>query len=421
MRSTHLTSLSRTHARLVALLIAGALSLPLLGGCGTAGTTDSGSSDSSTAESASTDASSTSGDSSTSTDDASSSTDSDSSSDSSTSTPTFDFSKSLDDDGHWTDVTALDLVTLPADYASIKAPSDEVVPSDETVQSQIDTITQGYATTEQVTDRAVKDGDTVNIDYVGSIDGEEFSGGSTEGNGTTVTIGTTQYIDDFLEQLIGHKPGETFDIEVTFPDDYGVEDLNGKDATFSVTINYISETTQPDVTDDWVKENLESTYGWTTVDEMKQSIKSSLQSSNLSTYVTNYVTENSTLEGDLPEELVSYQEQLLIYQYERYAASFGIDLDKMLQMAAGVSSTNELLENQRDALDSTAKSYLVFQAIVEEQGFTASDDDVTDYIESQTGSTDVSTYEEQYGMPYLKLLVLMQKVGNFLTENATIE
>ena len=200
-----------------------------------------------------------------------------------------------------------------------------------------------------------------------------------------------------------------------------MDDLNGKDATFSVTINYISETTQPDVTDDWVKENLESTYGWTTVDEMKQSIKSSLQSSNLSTYVTNYVTENSTLEGDLPEELVSYQEQLLIYQYERYAASFGIDLDKMLQMAAGVSSTDELLENQRDALDSTAKSYLVFQAIVEEQGFTASDDDVTDYIESQTGSTDVSTYEEQYGMPYLKLLVLMQKVGNFLTENATIE
>lgn len=415
MRSSHLTSLSRTHAKLVALLLAGALSLPLLGGCGATGSTDSTNSDTASTE-ASADSATTSDSSGTSTDSGS-----DSSSDASTTTPTFNFSQGLDDNGCWEGVTALDLVTLPTDYASIKAPSDEVVPSDETVQKQIDTITQSYATTEQVTDRAVEDGDTVNIDYVGTVDGEEFSGGSTSGNGTTVTIGTTQYIDDFLDQLVGHKPGETFDVNVTFPDDYGVDELNGKDAVFSVTINYISETTQPDVTDDWVKENLESLYGWTTVDEMKQSIKESLQSSNLSTYVTDYVTNNSTLTGDMPEEVVSYQEELLVYQYERYAASFGVDLDKMLQMAAGVSTTDELLENQRDALDSTAKSYLVFQAIAEDQGFTVSDDDVTDYVKSQTGSDDVSTYEDQYGMPYLKLLVLMQKVGDFLTGNATIE
>lgn len=98
-----------------------------------------------------------------------------------------------------------------------------------------DSILSEYPDTVQVKDREVKDGDSVNIDYVGSIDGEEFDGGNTNGEGTTVTIGQTEYIDDFLEQLIGHKPGETFDVNVTFPEDYGQEALNGKDAVFKTT------------------------------------------------------------------------------------------------------------------------------------------------------------------------------------------
>ena len=97
--------------------------------------------------------------------------------------------------------------------------------------------------TNEVTDRAVKDGDTLNIDYVGTVDGVAFEGGSTDGKGTQVTIGVTSYIDDFLEQLIGHRPGETFDIEVTFPDPYeNNPDLAGKDAVFTVTVNHIVET-----------------------------------------------------------------------------------------------------------------------------------------------------------------------------------
>ena len=87
----------------------------------------------------------------------------------------------------------------------------------------------------------VKDGDTVNIDYVGSIDGVEFAGGNTQGMGTQLVIGSHSYIDDFEEQLIGHKVGEEVDVLVTFPEDYGKDDLNGKEALFKVVINGIYE------------------------------------------------------------------------------------------------------------------------------------------------------------------------------------
>ena len=87
----------------------------------------------------------------------------------------------------------------------------------------------------------VEDGDTVNIDYVGSIDGVEFDGGNTQGMGTDLVIGSGLYIDDFEEQLIGAHPGDQVDVYATFPEDYGVEDLNGKEALFKVTVNGIYE------------------------------------------------------------------------------------------------------------------------------------------------------------------------------------
>ena len=88
----------------------------------------------------------------------------------------------------------------------------------------------GSSTLSTDTSLTVEDGDTVNIDYVGSVDGVEFDGGSTNGQGTDLTIGSGLYIDDFEEQLIGSHPGDTVEVNVTFPDDYSSEDLQGQDA-----------------------------------------------------------------------------------------------------------------------------------------------------------------------------------------------
>jgi len=91
------------------------------------------------------------------------------------------------------------------------------------------------------TSLTVKDGDTINIDYVGKIDGTAFDGGSTDGKGTDLVIGSGSYIDNFEDQLVGAHPGDEVEVTVTFPDDYGVDELNGKEAVFDVTVNGIYE------------------------------------------------------------------------------------------------------------------------------------------------------------------------------------
>lgn len=109
--------------------------------------------------------------------------------------------------------------------------------SDTDVSSGDQSTTPDYLTDTSLT---VADGDTVNIDYVGYVDGVAFDGGNTNGNGTSLTIGSGSYIDDFEEQLIGAHPGDTVEVNVTFPDNY-TEELAGKDAMFEVVINGIYE------------------------------------------------------------------------------------------------------------------------------------------------------------------------------------
>lgn len=111
--------------------------------------------------------------------------------------------------------------------------------TDTTADNNTDNNSAGYSTDASLT---VEDGDTVNIDYVGSVDGVEFEGGSTRGQGTDLVIGSGSYIDDFEEQLIGAHPGDEVDVYATFPDPYNNNpDLSGKEALFEVTINGIYE------------------------------------------------------------------------------------------------------------------------------------------------------------------------------------
>ena len=401
MHKNGFLTLSRRHARLVALLLAGALVTPMISGCGA---------DASTADNSGEQAETT----------ATQVTKSDTSATTNTQeAPTFDFSAGIDENGHWTGVKALDYVKLPSDYKSISIPASEVTPTDEEVQSMISSITSGYATLEQVTDRAVADGDTVNIDYVGSVDGAEFEGGSTQGNGTVVTIGVTQYIDDFLDQLVGHKPGETFDVNVTFPEEYGVEELNGKDAVFSVTINYIQETKQPDVTDEWVEKTLKDKYGWTTVAQMEKEIRDGLQYKHSADYVRSYVLENSEV-SEIPASIVDQQAAQLVYQYEYYANVYGTDLASFLKMSAGVETTDELVEKNKESLADAAKVYLVFQAVAEDAGIEVTSDELTNYLTSVSGNSDTASLEAKYGKGYLALQALVQKTGEYLVSQAVV-
>ncbi|NLC44683.1 MAG: hypothetical protein GX783_10440 [Clostridiales bacterium] len=335
--------------------------------------------------------------------------------DPSTSAPIFNYSDCIDENGFWEDVTALDHVEL-SEYIGIEVPSEIHAVPDEYVQMEINAILEEYK--EQITDRAVVDGDTINMDFVGSVDGVEFDGGNTNGAGAEVTIGVTSYIDDFLEQLIGHTPGESFDIEVTFPEDYGVEDLNGKDAIFAITLNYIAEL--PEMTDQFVADKLSSEYGWNTVDGMELDIKTMMQEQAMFNYIQEYLLENITV-NSVPESLLDYQNNQMIQFFQDNASLYGLELDEFLSANLEISSVDELIELYLEDNTQMAEMFLILQAIAEDANINVTDEDMVEYFSKYMGTEDYSEYEESFGIPYIKLSVLNEEVMIHLQKNATLQ
>ena len=374
--------------KLLSLSIVLALCASLMAGCSGAASSSSSSSASSTASSDST----------------------------SSDLPEVDFSAGLTADGLLEGVTALDYVTLPEDYDHISLPADVTTATDEDIQARIDSLLAGFASYEQLTDVEVKEGDTVNIDYVGSVDGVEFDGGSTQGNGTNVVAGSTNYIDDFLTQIIGHKPGETFDVNVTFPDPYeNNPDLAGKDAVFKTTINYVQgEEIMPEVTDDFVNENLSSTYGWTTVEEMRAGIAENLVESQRGSYISDYIFENSQV-SEVPESVVTFVENTLSNNYISMANQYGMKLEDFLSYM-GADSLETMLEQNHDAIVQKAEQMMILQAVSEKAAIEVTTEDVM----SVAGLTE-ETYNqvlEVYGEPYMYMSTRTSLASSYLLDNA---
>ena len=343
---------------------------------------------------------------------ASSSTDSSSSSTSSSSSASVNYSQGLTDEGFLEGVTAANYVTLPT-YIGMEIPQASTEPSESDIESQISTMLANYKSTVQVKDRAVADGDTVNIDYVGSIDGTAFDGGSTNGAGTDVTIGSTQYIDGFLDQVVGHTPGETFTITVTFPADTTNTDLAGKDAQFEITVNYIEETVTPELTDAFVMENLNATYGYSTADEVRAAITANLKKSNLYTYIWETVLLKESTFTEVPENLVQNVMQQVADSAVATAGYYGISIDTYLSYV-GYSSVDELKEGYRSQCEDMVKQYMIIQAIAEKENMTVSEDDRTTYF----SSSDYTQYTSYYGLGYVNMQVLADKVTTLIINNA---
>ena len=326
----------------------------------------------------------------------------------------FSHSDGIDENGFWEGIKALDHIEI-FDYRAMPFPDDIHEVSDADLQAAINDILTDFPLVEKVMDRALVDGDTVNIDYVGSIDGVEFENGSTNGMGTDVTIGLTSYIDDFLEQLIGQRPGQTVNVEVTFPDDYHEQSLQGKDAVFVTTINYIVE--DGEMTNSFVEENLAPIYGWTTIAEMEAGLVSQLQEDAVWQYIQHYFTTEVTIKS-VPDELVKYQEKAMLNSYQQYANLNDMKLEEFLNAYVGVANVNELLAATSEDNLHAATYYLVVQAVAEDAGISVNDEDVAHFFDKYIGTDDYSVYEEQYGLPYLKQSALSTKIIEFITENS---
>lgn len=326
----------------------------------------------------------------------------------------FTYSDGLDENGYWTGVKALDVVTLPEDYAAIPLKKADIEPTEDEVQSQIDNLLDQHSTTEEVTGRAAADGDTVNIDYAGSVDGVAFSGGTY--SGYSLKLGSGTFIDGFEDQIVGHNVGDTFDVKVTFPDGYSDSTdadgntlvLSGKEAVFSVTLNGISEEVLPELTDAWVDENYGASDDLHSVEALRAFYQQQLYQSNLQTAVMDYLLANSTF-GDIPKSVLDYQVTQCLNYYYTMGNYYGYDLDAFVQMM-GYENADAMLTALADSIESYAKEALVYQAVAE----------AMDLAPTQAQIDAYADYTDTYGANYCTMVAMMDAVTEALTTGAQV-
>lgn len=326
------------------------------------------------------------------------------------------YSAYLNDDGTLKGVDSAALVTLPQ-YKGISVPAEEYTITDDELNTQINSILDQYATYDQIKDRAIADGDVVNIDYVGSVDGEEFSGGNTNGRGTLVTAGSDAYIDDFLTQIIGHTPGETFDVEVTFPDPYeNNPDLAGKDAVFVTTINYIQgDKHVPELTDEFVSQTAAlADYG--TAQGMKDTIRTSMENKKADNYVLQKVLDECQF-SEFPANLVDQLVNASMAQFESQASAYGLDMETARSMM-GYDSEDAQREAMTAAAQEQLKTIVMLEAIAKAEGLTVDEDALTDYFSSEVGTSDYSAFQTYYGRGYLCQAALLFNTEKLVTSSA---
>ncbi|WP_051685139.1 FKBP-type peptidyl-prolyl cis-trans isomerase [Clostridium sp. KNHs205] len=331
-----------------------------------------------------------------------------------------DYSTYLTDDGLIKDVTANELVDL-TDYKNITAPLSEIEYTDESVEKDIKSLLEEHKELSKETDAAIKDGDKVNIDYVGSVDGVEFSGGNTDGKGADLEIGSNSYVDDFETQLIGHKIGDKVTVNVTFPADYSSADLAGKDAVFEVVINGIYVT--PEFTDAFVKENLSENAS--TAAEYKEYLKKTNYDKNLDTWLEKYLLENTTVKSypakyfNHLKSIKKYEDQMSVDYMNNLYSSMGYNQTTTFEEYVGMSEAKYDAKLE-DAIKDRAKKTLLYQAIYEKEGLSASKDDYAAYFdEDSTGGYDAQV--EQQGVGYVMQQIIDKKVLDYVKDLVTVK
>lgn len=325
---------------------------------------------------------------------------------------TVDYGKGLNADGTLVDVNPEDYVTV-CEYEGIKIDKDDITASDDEVQAQIDSLMSSYQTTKEIKDRSVENGDTVNIDYTGKVDGKEFEGGSAKGY--DLTIGSNTFIDDFEKQLEGHNPGETVEVKVTFPEDYQSTDLAGKEAVFTTVINYISEKEDAKLTDDFVKENFSERFGFTSVKEMKKEIAKQLDLNKRNNYIWNYLMENSTFK-DVPKELVDARVDVVVDDMKSGMTAQGYTFEDALK-SYGYKDEQAFRDAYYENCENFIKNALIGDAIAKQQNLSVTEDAVKEYFQGE----DYSEYLDMYSENYINRAVLNSLVADFVIDHANVE
>jgi trigger factor len=331
-----------------------------------------------------------------------------------------DYSAMPNEDGTIEGVNVTDYVkTFDIDGVTLKKADLEF--TDEEVEEDIQAQLENFK--ELNTDKTleVKSGDDVSIDYVGTMDGVEFDGGSAEDY--KLTIGSGSFIDDFEDQLIGTHPGDQVTVDVTFPDPYeNNPDYAGKDASFAVTVKGIYELGE--FNDAFVQKNLSDHAQ--TVDEYKQYLKDTNYESNLTNAISEYITNNISADK-YPKDYVKHLKSLQMtideeeynYMAQMYAA-YGMSFDySSVMQYKGAANADEYETILQEAAEKACLNNMAYQDLAAKAGITVSDEDFETF---KTENEITDEMLEQYGKAYLiQHYIIPEKVQEYVKEHVTIE
>ena len=313
-------------------------------------------------------------------------------------------------------------VTL-GEYKGVEVKREHTLVTEDEVNAEIEKERNKQAAEVSVDNRAVAEGDTVNLDYSGSVDGVKFAGGTAEAQ--TLKIGSHTFIPGFEEQMVGMNIGEEKDLEVTFPEEYHAKELAGKKAVFHVKVNGITETQLPALDDDFAKDISE----FDTLDEYKADVRAKLEAQAAerdNNAFTNAVIEkvmvNATVE--IPEAMVERQIDSMVRNFEARLAQQGLKLADFIKYTG---QDEKSFRNQyREQAEKSVRANLVLEAVENAENFEATEEEIDAEIVKFAGQVgqDVENLKKNLtegDREYFKADVIRDKAVKFLCDNAKAE
>ncbi|HIU79251.1 MAG TPA: trigger factor [Candidatus Avilachnospira avicola] len=274
------------------------------------------------------------------------------------------------------------------EYKGVEVAKADAEVTDEEVDAEIKRTQERNARIVSIEDesREIKDGDIVNIDFDGFVDGKEFAGG--KGEDYPLTIGSHSFIEGFEDQLIGHKAGEEVDVNVTFPEDYHAEELKGKPALFKVKVRTIKEKQLPEIDDDFASEVSE----FETLSEYKDSVRKEIKerkekwaAQQNENNVVAAVVANAKI--DVPDAMIDTEAEQMAQNFRRRIESQGMNFDQYMKYTG--MTAESIKDNMKPQAETTIRTRLTLEAIVDKEGISAPDDRV---------QAEIDRAAKQYGM-----------------------
>ena len=312
-------------------------------------------------------------------------------------------------------------VTL-GEYKGVAVEKNVEKVTDEAVDARIQNDVERASTTQDVTDRAVENGDIVNLDYAGSVDGVAFEGGTAQGQ--SLTIGSGMFIPGFEEQMVGMNIGEERDLSVKFPEQYHAENLAGKDAVFHVKVNGIQTKVRPELDDDFAADVSE----FDTFDAYKANIVADLEKNaadraeaNLEDALVQKVVDAA--DCDIPDAMIQDEITTMLREMEMRMMYQGIRFEDYLKYTG--QTLDQVRENYKPEAANRVKTQLVLEAVAKAENIVPTDEDVDETIADQAKrmNRDVEEFKaslSEQQKEYLKETAGIKKVIDFLKANAVI-